>query len=137
MGADKRRSANGSADPRLTNGSPAELKNQQKSVEQRMSSGLSARSKTQSARKSGGGGPYISLEDNHQHHHQQNGERTVDSKRSPEEVLVIFNNEINSNSYRPSVLSFFQLDLIRADQYPIKITDLIIIQLIIIMIIIR
>ena len=95
MGADKRRSANGSADPRLTNGSSAELKNQQKSVEQRMSSGLSARSKTQSARKSGGGSPYISLEDNHQHHHQQNGERnTVDSKRSPEEVFDIFNCEL-------------------------------------------
>ena len=83
MGADKRRSANGSADPRLTNGSSAELKKQQKSVEQRMSSGLSERSKTQSARKSGGGGPYLSLEDNH----QQNGERNVDSKRSPEEVF--------------------------------------------------
>ena len=109
MGADKRRSANGSADPRLTNGSPAELKNQQKSVEQRMSSGLSERSKTQSARKSGGGGPYISLEDNHQHHHKQNGERNVDSKRSPEEVYDIFNCEINSYSYRPSVLSFTSL----------------------------
>ena len=125
MGADKRRSANGSADPRLINGSSAELKNQQKSVEQRMSSGLSSRSKT--ARKSGGGSPYISLEDNHQHHHQQNGERNVDSKRSPEEVCVIFNNEINSNSCRPSVLSFFQLDLNRADQYPIRKMDLIII----------
>ena len=95
MGADKRRSANGSADPRLINGSPAELKNQQNSVEQKMRSGLSARSKNHSARKSGGGGPYISLEDNHQHHHQQNGEKnTVDSKRSPEEVFDIINCEL-------------------------------------------